>query len=699
MNFLNQALLWGIAAISVPIIIHLLNRRRFRRVPWAAMRFLRVSVEQNQRRMKLEDWLLLLLRCALVALLALLLARPVVEGLSGVPGSKIAVAIVMDNSASMGSREDEATRLALAREAAHAVLARLPGGSPVAVAGAFSSHEASNDHELVALRIDGIPQTDRHADLLHSLEQAARSLEGQSAVEKELYLITDGHAEEWGGFTALEGRLRDIAAGITVHLVTVGSPASANLGLSRLTPDATLPVVNQPFRIDVDVTNYGVSPALDVPVRLLIDGQPAGEQWVIDEVKPGRSESATLYATLPGVGYHRVTVALEEDGIPFDDRRTVVMRARENVNVLLVDGDPGAEDRESEAFFLRHALVPVPVQEREAYPVKPRTVSVSDLAAEELDRYHAIVLANVANVSLAFADRLARYVEAGGGLIVFPGGNLRPESYNTLLHRKHKLLPVAFVPRDGDSASRSRTAAPTETNPLGLDVDLLAGVNFLQSLELQAGDLEHRQALRYDDGTPALVESDYGQGKVFVFSSTADLEWNDFAIRPAFVPFVNRLLGGIVLNRENSLNVEAGEVLRHRLDAGLAGQEATVYEVGDPEALGRLTTLAEREGSAVLEFDHTSRAGAYQATIDGDSTPILFAARPSLRESSLALLGEEQLGRLGDSITVSRWEASSGGASFGVERKGAELWWPLLLVVIALAAIEIVLAQWFSRSK
>ncbi|MBB07967.1 MAG: hypothetical protein CMN03_06855 [Roseibacillus sp.] len=699
MNFLNQTLLWGIAAISVPIIIHLLNRRRFRRVPWAAMRFLRVSVEQNQRRMKIEDWILLLVRCGLVALLALLMARPVMEGVSGVPGSKVAVAIVMDNSASMGSREGETTRLALAREAAHAVLARLPGGSPVAVAGAFRSHEATNDHELVASRIDGISQTDRHADLLYSLEEAARSLGGQAAVEKELYLITDGHAEEWGGFAALEGRLREIAAGITIHLVMVGSPVSGNLGISRLTPAATLPAVNQPFRIDVDVTNYGGSSVLDVPVSLLVDGQPAGEQWVIDEVKPGRSESATFYASLPGVGYHRVTVALEEDNVPFDDRRTVVMRARENVNVLLVDGDPGAEDRESETFFLRHALVPVPAQEQEAYPVKPRTVSVSGLAGEELDRYHAIVLANVANIPLSFADRLARYVEAGGGLILFPGGNLRPESYNTLLHRKHKLLPVSLVPRDEDSAAGPRTAVPTETNPLGLDADLLAGVDFLQGVELQAGELEHRQVLRYDDGTPALVESDFGQGKVFVFSSTADLEWNDFAIRPAFVPFVNRLLGGIVLNRENSLNVEAGETLRHRLDAGLAGREATVYEVGDPEALGRLTTLSEREGSSVLEFDHTGRAGAYQATVEGEPIPILFAARPSLRESSLALLGVEQLGRLGDSVTVSRWGASSGGVSFGRDRKGAELWWPLLLVVIALAAVEIVLAQWFSRSK
>ena len=96
MNFLNQALLFGIFAVSIPIVIHLLNRRRFRKVPWAAMRFLVVSVEQNQRRMKLEDLILLLLRCAIVALLAFAVARPVVEGLQGIPGSKVAAALVIE---------------------------------------------------------------------------------------------------------------------------------------------------------------------------------------------------------------------------------------------------------------------------------------------------------------------------------------------------------------------------------------------------------------------------------------------------------------------------------------------------------------------------------------------------------------------------------------------------------------------------
>ena len=699
MNFLNQALLWGMAAISIPVLIHLLNRRRYRRVPWAAMRFLKISVDQNQRRMRLEDWILLLLRCAVVALLASLLARPVLEGVSGVPGSKVAAAIIVDNSASMGSQEGGVTRLALAREAAHEILSGLPQGSPVVVGDVFRAHEASADHEFARARIDAITQTERHADLILATKEAIGALEGQAVVDRELYVITDGHAEEWGSLAALGGRFSDITAGVRVQLITVGSSLNANLGISRLTPAAAPPAVDQPFRIDVDVTNFGEAPVTRVPVKVLVDGQASGNPWIIEELGPGRSETATLYTALPGPGYHRVTVALEGDKAPFDDRQTVVMRARDEVNVLLVDGEPGAEDRDSETFFLREALAPVPPAERSSYPVKPRVVSGSNLEAEALDRYEAVVLANVADVSLAFADRLARFVEKGGGLVVFPGGNFRPESYNALLYRRHGLLPASFVPREGDIGPRTRSLIPAETNPLSLERDLLAGVKFRQIQRLQLGEGDYRVNLRYDDGQPALVESNYGQGKVFVFTSSADLAWNDFAVRPAYVPFVSRVLGGIVPSRENNLNVAAGDPVRYRLDARLVGRDATVYELEDPESLGRLTELSGDDGVSLLEFDRTDRAGPYQVTIAGEPEPLLFSVRPSERESSVALLGDEQLARLGDSVTVSRWASNGKAASLEMDRQGAELWWPLLLVVIALAAVEMTLAQWFSRSK
>ena len=135
MSFLNPLLLFGIAAVSVPIIIHLLNRRKFRKVNWAAMKFVKLSIDQNQRRMRLEEVLHLLLRCALLALLALALARPVMrQSESSFMGQAgVTSVLVLDNSFSMGLEDGEATRFERAKAACTNILDSLPSGSSVAL--------------------------------------------------------------------------------------------------------------------------------------------------------------------------------------------------------------------------------------------------------------------------------------------------------------------------------------------------------------------------------------------------------------------------------------------------------------------------------------------------------------------------------------------------------------------------------------
>ncbi|MEC9112205.1 MAG: BatA domain-containing protein, partial [Verrucomicrobiota bacterium] len=121
MSFLNPALLMGAAALAIPIIVHLLNRRRFKRVKWAAMRFLEVSLERNQRRMKVEDWILLLLRLVIVALIVLALSRPATDWIksSGL-GSTVTASVIVDSSASMQrtDQNSDLSRFQIAKETA-----------------------------------------------------------------------------------------------------------------------------------------------------------------------------------------------------------------------------------------------------------------------------------------------------------------------------------------------------------------------------------------------------------------------------------------------------------------------------------------------------------------------------------------------------------------------------------------------------
>src|SRR5215217_8268752 len=173
MGFLNPLLLFGLAAVSVPIIIHLLNRRKFQKVVWAAMRFIQTSVERNQRRMRIEDLILLVLRCLLLALLALALARPALKkaGVELFGQSKVTGVIILDNSESMGMGDGSVTRFEKARKAAEQALETMPAGSATAVLLASDLvngviAEPTFDFNLARKALREAPLTDRATDLL-----------------------------------------------------------------------------------------------------------------------------------------------------------------------------------------------------------------------------------------------------------------------------------------------------------------------------------------------------------------------------------------------------------------------------------------------------------------------------------------------------------------------------------------------------
>src|SRR5262245_5377805 len=122
MNFVAPYLLWGTAAASIPVALHFFFRSRYRTVPWAAMKFLLTSIEQTSRRLKFQELLLLLVRCAVLALLAVALARPLLSAGSASGKEAVDAVFVIDTSFSMGAREGRKTRLEFAKAAALAVL-------------------------------------------------------------------------------------------------------------------------------------------------------------------------------------------------------------------------------------------------------------------------------------------------------------------------------------------------------------------------------------------------------------------------------------------------------------------------------------------------------------------------------------------------------------------------------------------------
>src|SRR5207247_4099272 len=179
-------------------------------------------------------------------------------------------------------------------------------------------------------------------------------------------------------------------------------------------------------------------------LSVTVDAEPPSDEFTIDALPGGATKSVTLFAKLRTEGFHSATARVPEDRQPADDYRTVALRAIKEVKVLLVDGDPGREPRDSEVFFLKHALVPVPPALAADYFIKTSTITVPELPQARLDDYDATVLANVPDFNEAVLRALENYLRRGGGVIIFPGGRLNASFYNDQLFSRRKLLPAAF---------------------------------------------------------------------------------------------------------------------------------------------------------------------------------------------------------------------------------------------------------------
>ncbi|MDD5349389.1 MAG: BatA domain-containing protein, partial [Chthoniobacteraceae bacterium] len=426
MTFLNPLLLFGMAAIAAPIIIHMFMNRRIKPVIWAAMRFLQASVQKNQRRMNIEDLLLLALRCLMLILLALALARPIIGhvGDAGAGKGGETAVIALDNSYSMGHSDSSASRFDQARAAAEQVIDSLPAGSSVAVL-LFSDvvraaiPEPTYDLNLARKVVRDAPLSARTTDVQAVLRQAMETLGRHTTGGQGVYLITDGQAVGWKKFNDITGTLRNPA--VKSRLILVGDPETHNLCVSGIRQASSIATVGESIQFDVEIHNFGTGEEKDVSVRIAVDDESPCDEGVISSIPAGGSKHLSLFTKFRTAGYHTVTGQINADHLPSDDRRTLAVRATDDVRVLLVDGEPKPEASDSATFYLRNALTPAPLPERENYVVKTKTISPSEIASTKLSDFEAVILANVPQVSATALEGVAAYLNQGGGLVVFPG--------------------------------------------------------------------------------------------------------------------------------------------------------------------------------------------------------------------------------------------------------------------------------------
>ena len=433
-------LLWG-AAAAIPIVLHLLNRRRQQTVTWAAMRLLMQVIEKQSKRVRIEQLLLLLLRTLILLTLAAALARPFFTppadaGTVAAQRAPRLWILVLDNSYSMGYREETATRFTAAQNRAVEIMKTAMRGDAFSILTLSSPSEAvvfrpTFDVDAAIAALQKIQLLDLGADLPSAIAlvndviaEANRS--GDIPSEVQVVFLSDFGQDTWQDGVA-GGRahrsLKQLADEHTVTYEAVSSAASSNVAITAVMTASTRALKDRPLAVDVSVVNFGSTALAQLPLQLTANGRSVESQFLDLPAGASRVVHLGVQPTIPGL--LTITATLPDDRLPTDNQRSLVMDVREGFRVLCVE-NPFSDER-----ILKIALQP-PIASPGAMQVT--SVSQLELNLTDLNEFDAVVLNDVTSLSSSEFARLTQFVSSGRSMVPLLGQNSDPETWNALLN-------------------------------------------------------------------------------------------------------------------------------------------------------------------------------------------------------------------------------------------------------------------------
>jgi len=459
MPFAFPSLLWwGLPLVGVPVLIHLINMMRHRRVHWAAMEFLLQSQKRHRTWILLRQLLLLALRMSAVAALVLMLAQPVLRRNWGaiVGDTQAHHVVLLDDSFSMSDRWGDTTAFAEAKKAVNqfaveALRQRVPQRFTLLRFSHAGRLARGSELDMLRqpVRDDFAGQVERLLATIEVSQSAAGPADALAAVERLpaspgnensiLYVISDFRAREWNRSTILNKQLARIEQnGTQIHLVGCVDSQRSNLTISDLRVVSGVRAAGVPVAMSISVRNHGPAAARNVTVMLEEDGH-SRTGALIEEVSAGTTVTRRFASEFATAGQHRVVARLETDAVVLDNSRFEVVEVSARAPVLVIDGSPQGED----AYFVSTALAPGGGANT---GLKPQVEGPSALRSAKLDTYEAVFMLNIEELNDAEIRALEAYVRGGGGVAFFLGERTRGDFVNAKLYRDGKgLFPVPIV--------------------------------------------------------------------------------------------------------------------------------------------------------------------------------------------------------------------------------------------------------------
>jgi uncharacterized membrane protein len=691
MTFLNPAVLFGLLAAGIPIVIHLLNLRKLKKIEFSTLLFLKELKKNKIRKIQLKQWLLLALRILVILFLVMAFSRPTIKGIS-IGGTtslaKTTAIFILDDTYSMSVVGDNGSYFNQAKSLLRTHLGQLHEGDDAAIIllSDLNKQDAQLSKDIVSLKkqLDDIHLSSVSGYLHPAMVKAASLFGTSNNFNKELYLFTDMQKTELMKDSAYSNLGELLNERVNIYLFPFKGKDIFNIGIDSLRFNTVVLGKDKPFQVSVFLTNYSDADSRNTVVSLFLNGERTAQKGI--SLSRHKSTELQLESTFKKAGLQEVVAEIEDDAIMLDNKAYASVVVPEKVNIGIFEND------KSDSRFLRLALEAGDSSHTFIFDER----NISQTSSVNLMNYDVIfLLGGSRNIA---ADRLSQYITNKGNIFIAPGANTSLEDFN------HTLAAFELPECKGLRKANDKAWAYEELLNIDFTHPLLTGIfksSAAPGIEspqfyshfILGNDGTAKNILGLSDKSVLLCEYKRSGGKILVLASAISPEWTNFPYKSFFVPFAFSSVFYLSSQRAEETPQFTGATITIPQDKG----KSSAVKIIRPDKTEDMLLADDKTYDGGLKYNKTNIPGNYDILLDKNVRHVIpvnhnpiESATDSYSENELTTY-LSKLNFKGHLITILPQE--NGVEKIKQARYGTELWKLFIILALITALIEMWVAH------
>ncbi|MCK5832676.1 BatA domain-containing protein [bacterium] len=680
LSFLNSVFLPALAAIFLPILIHLLTRRRLVERKWPSLRFIEEIQKRRMRKFKLKQLILLALRVLILILVIGAFARPAIKTAKSVnigAHERTSVALLIDNSYSMGQETAGVDLFTKASQSAEDIFEILDEGDELSIIPFNSSPYPASREPFKALSgarqaIDSLKLSGSTTDIWNAISAAVAMLMESKLPNKEIFILTDDKDHGW-----LRSGELDLPKDIKLYCLVFSPDDERNIGLTNIEFPRTLLQKKVPFSLIAEIKSFASGAVTDFVVDLYLDGKRIAQRSV--DLNPEEFGMLEFSAEFESGGFHYGEFRSEGDAIPTDNSRYFSFKIPKKINVLVVGGE--------EKKFISNALSP---SNDDFFFVK--RLSYNQLGSELLSSWDVVILSDPPELANNIGVSITGFLSRGGGLALFLGGSPDPgKSWKSIFGDKTTISVLASI---GDSIGGGRFNLGTADFDHPVFTPFKEeGIPDVDFKRVAAITNSNKVPISLSNGVPLIAEMEFGEGKLAVCAFSANLRYGDLATSGFFVPLMHRLTQYLA---EDVSEFDAGYIVGEEVVRVIEEPPSGVLTLTRPDSSIIFLSPRFASGNVIINVGRVFIPGIYKIS-SGDSLLDIFAINVDTRESEASKLDKKAV----ESAVKLKWLSPNKDIEKEIlaQRFGRELHHGMLILAFILMIAELILGGTWRRPR